>query len=168
MPVMELNESMYLTNVPVAIATCGLARMTSTTFSLMVSETLNPEPSGGRMMISAPVPRDRDAKSSSTPRLSPTRVRIIVTSTPIATILNKVRTGRCFRFSKTRRWINDLSYQPRLRYNRQCGDHCCFGAQNQRPHGGGDPSGSGKRSPFVLGPTALRAGQNGDGIVHRA
>jgi len=37
-----------------------------------------------------------------------------LTSTPIATTLSKVRTGRCFKFSKTKRWINELSYQSGL------------------------------------------------------
>ncbi len=61
---------------------------------------------GGRIMMSAPVPRDRSAISPSTPLLTPTSVRIMVTCTPIAIALSRVRTGRCFRFSKTRRLTN--------------------------------------------------------------
>ena len=42
MPVIESKEPIYLTNVPVAIATCGLARTKSTIFSVIVSENVKP------------------------------------------------------------------------------------------------------------------------------
>src|SRR5512142_198800 len=168
---MELNESMYFTNVPVAIATCGCSRTLSTIFSDMVSENVNPALSGGRMRMSAPVPRERAAMSLKTPRLTPTRVRISVTSTPIAITLSRVRTGRCFRFSKTRRWINDPSYQPglpvgltsrpyqpRLRHHGERGDHGRFGAKDQRAHGDRGPAGGGEIGMFLFRPAAFRAG----------
>src|SRR5512142_127480 len=134
----------------------------------MVSENVNPALSGGRMRMSAPVPLERAAMSPSTPRLTPTRVRISVTSTPIAITLSKVRTGRCFRFSKTRRWINVLSYQPGLCNHGQRGDDRRFGAQNQRSQGDRGPSGSGERKAFVVRPAALRPCENRDGVLHAA
>ena len=55
---------------------------------------------GGRTTRSAPTPRARAAVESSVPWLTPTKVRIMVTSTAIASTLNSVRTGRWVRFAK--------------------------------------------------------------------
>ena len=59
------------------------------------------EPPGGRIRISAPTPRARLACSFSIPSLKPTSVSTIVTWMLMAIMPSSVRTGRCFRFSKT-------------------------------------------------------------------
>ena len=76
-------------------------RLTADMFPLKLSAT---EP-GGRTIMSAPTPRDRFAISCSVPRLNPTRVSTMVTCTPMAKALKRVRIGRCLRFSRTRRLV---------------------------------------------------------------
>src|ERR1017187_361082 len=56
---------------------------------------------GGRIIKSAPTPRVRRAVPSSVPKVTPTRVRIIATSTAIANTLRTVRTGRWARLEST-------------------------------------------------------------------
>src|SRR3984957_16577683 len=74
---------------------------TGTIFSSIWPPETMMEPPGGRIKISAPTPRARLADSLSTPWLKPTSVRTIVTWMPMMRMPMSVRTGRCFRFSKT-------------------------------------------------------------------
>src|SRR6266851_258507 len=75
------------------------------------------EDPGGRTRISAPVPRARRADSCSVPLLTPTNVRIIVTSTAMATTLRIVRTGLWARLAKMSLLSKTTSYSepdPRM------------------------------------------------------
>src|ERR1700744_6133187 len=64
---------------------------------------------GGRKKMSAPVPRARRADSCNVPLLTPTSVRIMVTSTAMARMLNAVRTGRGARLAKVSLLSNQIN-----------------------------------------------------------
>ena len=100
-PVIVSNSSRGCTMVPVAIVMCGSCFRMSMNLSLIGEELIvrADEAPGARTRISAPVPRARRADSCRVPLLTPTSVRIMVTSIAMARTLSNVLTGRCARLA---------------------------------------------------------------------
>src|ERR1017187_397422 len=102
-PVIESGKVRLWITVPVASTTCGSCCVSQTTILSVIGAELSEDITvefGGRITTSAPTPRARSAFESSVPWLTPNSVRIMGTSTAIASTLSRVRTGRWVRLAK--------------------------------------------------------------------